>query len=319
MLVVNDYAIVQVATSKRALVRCVSVADGGKKFKGVLQEKKSNGEDTPPVIFSKSEIVANLGRSPKVGSVYGVSIEPLRQTAAHPFFGDVHIYKDMDDVQRNKVRGAMSAVAKGLTKLRLPELSLTTEVRTPHGKMVGFYKYRPKADSDVLCFKPDDDVSNMDYVISHEYAHGLWFRCLTPKMQAAWVRLYHDAITLSDVKKDELAQLLDDVKTYGDLGGFMRENPDTVPTIRAIFRHIKQVHSIDRKHFELALVVGDEVDLYWPSKIELSEKQVLLTEYARKSPEELFAEAFALRFSGKKLPKKVDDLLSKCLTRLVKQ
>ncbi len=41
-------------------------------------------------------------------------------------------------------------------------------------------------------------------------------------------------------------------------------------------------------------------------------------EYAEKSPEELWAEAFSLKFIGKKLPAKLADLLDNCMRRLVK-
>ena len=41
-------------------------------------------------------------------------------------------------------------------------------------------------------------------------------------------------------------------------------------------------------------------------------------EYAEKSPEELWAEAFSLKFIGKKLPAKLAELLDKCLRTLVK-
>ncbi len=80
----------------------------------------------------------------------------------------------------------------------------------------------------------------------------------------------------------------------------------------------KDLHAIDRKHFELALMLGDDVSVYWPKTVELSEKKVIISDYAKRSPEELFAEAFALNFVGKKLPQKLHDLLDKHMRTLVK-
>lgn len=315
---VGEYIIVALTPVKNVLARIVKVDKEKKKYQAVLEKDSIDGSEAP-FDFNPKEIVATLGRAPKPGSVYGVSVEPLRERIDHSFWGEIRIFAELDDTQRKNLRAALKDVKERLQKIRMPQLPLITEIRAQKGKMLGYYKHKPKAEFDVLCAKIDDTVSEMDYIVAHEYAHGIWYRHMMPKQRMSWVRMYHDAITLNDVSPKELKNILEDLKQNGDLYSYYKEcDEEAQQVLKAVFRHIKQVHSIDRKHFELALTVGDDISVYWPKSVELSEKTILLTEYARKSPEELFAEAFALRFVGKKLPQKINDLLDKHLRTLVK-
>lgn len=317
-MLVGEYIIIALTPIKRVLARCTMANKEKKKYQAVLDKDSIEGKETP-FDFKLSEVVAFLGRAPSPGSVYGVNVEPLRERIDHSFWGEIRIFAELDDGQKKALRVALKSVKDKLDKIRAPQLPLITEIRAQKGKMLGYYKHHPKGETDTLCAKVDEGISDMEYVVSHEYAHGIWFRHMTPKQRMSWVRLYHDAVTLSDVTSKELKDILEDIKSNGDLHAYWREcDEETINILRAVFRHIKQVHAIDRKHFELALMLGDDVSVYWPKSVELSEKKVLLTPYATKSPEELFAEAFALSFAGKKLPSLLAERLDKTLRALVK-
>lgn len=313
---VGDFIIVDIVAGKRAMARCTSVSESGKRYKAILETEADKQE--PAIEFKASAIVANLGRAPQNGSVYGLKVEPVRERLESTFWGGIQIHHVLDDNQRNVLRKAMSEVSTKLKAMKLPKLALETQIRTQVGKNLGYYKFRPKADTDIVCVRVDDDMSDIPYRFAHEYAHGIWFRNFTPKMKMAWVNMFHSAVQLSSYSDKDLQQLLDDVKSNGDVRSFAKENPDDLPVLKAVFRHIKQTHAMDRSHFEMALMLGEEVDAYWPSSLELGEKQVLLTDYAKKAPEELWAETFSVKFVGKKLPHKLEDLHLKCMTRLVK-
>ena len=318
MALVGEYIIVALTPAKNVLARVVKADKEKKKYQAVLEKDSIEG-DNAPFDFKPAEIIASLGRAPKTGSAYGVSIEPLRERIDHSFWGEIRIFADLNDAQRKALRISLKDTKEKLQKKHLPQLPLITEIRAQKGKMLGYYKHKPKAEFDVLCAKIDDSISEMDYIIGHEYAHGIWFRHMTPKQRMSWVRMYHDAIVLNDVSAKDLKAILEDLKQNGDLRSYWQEcDEETQNILKAVFRHIKQVHAIDRKHFELALMVGDDISIYWPKTVELSEKKTLLTSYAEKSPEELFAEAFALQFSGKKLPGHIHDLLDRHLRTLVK-
>lgn len=312
----GDYVVLNLVLGKKILAKCISASPDGKKYKAVIESNADKEE--PPVEFKAKEVVANLGHSPNTGSVYGLKIEPVRERMDHPFWGHIAIHHPLTDDQRSALRKALQGIQTKLKALNAPKLPLTVEIRTQVGAMCGFYRYKPKADTDTLCIKLDDDMSDLEYRAAHEYAHGIWYRNFTPKMKMAWIKLYHTAVSVSTYSDKDLKQLLADIKTNGDVRGFAKENPDNGLVLRAIFRHMKQTHSMDRSHFEMAMMLDEEIDQYWPTAIELGEKQMLLTKYAEKSPEELWAETYALKFIGKKLPKAIGDLLDLCLRRLSK-
>lgn len=311
----GNYVILRSLGSKPVLVKVTAVSGDGKKYKAMPEIRAS--EDDPSIEFKLNDVAANLGSSPHPGSVYGVKVEPLRETFEHPFFGTISVHHELNDNTRKTLKSSIHATAQKFKAQKIQRLPLEVELRTQTGKMAGFYKHRPKAEFDLLCVKLDDDLSDLEYRFAHEFAHGLWFRCFTPKMRLAWVDMFHSAVAVNSYSDKDLQALLDDILSNGDLRSFMKENPDEQPVLRAIFRHIKQTHAIERSHFELAMMLEQDVRKYWPSSVDLGEKSVLLTDYAKKSPEELWAEAWSLKFIGKKLPSKVSALLDKCVSRLV--
>jgi hypothetical protein len=193
------------------------------------------------------------------------------------------------------------------------------EVRQPQGKYAGMYKHRPKGDTDILIIKPDLTMDGLEYLIHHEYAHGIWYRMMTPKMRLSWVRLYHKYITLQEIKEKELQDILADLEASGSVGGFLREaEENTKAQVKEVLKHILNVHGLNKSHLEMMLENDESISEYWPSSIEMSEKETCITEYARKSPEEFFAEAIAHKFTGRMLPKRVEELYEKTMSRLAK-
>jgi len=313
---VGDFLIVQMDAAHRTLVKTTQMSRTGSKVRGVLASDLEKGNPTV-FDFNASEVVAVLGKAPAPGSVYGVKVEPLHQRIDSKYWGEVRIYLPLADDHRKIVTRTLKEMQERITKARLPPPAVDTEIRQATGKMRGYYKHRPSEEFDILCIKLDEVLSDLDYVIAHEYAHGIWFRHMTPRQKMAWVRMYHSALTLSSVTNKELKSILAAIIDSGDVSSFSKScDEEDLVVLRAVFRHMKQVHSIDKKHFDMAVMLSEPVEEYWPTAVELSEKQVLLTDYAKKSPEELFAEAFSLSFVGNKLPGKVADLLDKTLRSL---
>lgn len=310
----GDYFLAQIGP-KVQLCQVILADSESKRFKAVLEYME--GDKRVPFDLSEKEVLVNFGRTPRVGSAYGVYVEPKREQVVNDYWGDIHIFQSVDDKQRKTLLKAFTAVGDKLAAKKLPELPLTVEVRNQHGSMVGFYKYRPKADTDVLCVKPDPTLESFDYMLAHEYAHGLWARHVTPKMQMVWTKLYHDSMVLSKVKSDELKVMLKDLMESEDLYSYLKGLPeDEAPKVGAVLRHIKQVHNMDKRQIQLALSLGEDISEWWPERIELSEKTVVISKYGMKSLEELFSEAMAFSFVGKKLPKALDAALTKTLSRL---
>ena len=315
----GSYCILRLTDNKPQLARC-TFADNGV-FKGVLEKEKDKDEKSPPVIkFEKEDVMAVIGKRPKVGSVYGLKIEPLVRREHFQFWGDSRIYNWFDDEQMKLLKKSLDAAYKTLRKLGVAGyFKVELEVRQPQGKYAGMYKFRPKGDTDILIIKPELTMDGLEYLLHHEYAHGIWYRMLTPKMRLSWVKLYHKYITLQQIKEDELKSILQEVESTGSIRAYMREaEDDTKAQVKEVLKHIKNVHSLDTSHLEMMLENDESIQDYWPSGIEMSEKETCITEYARKSPEEFFAEAIAHKFTDRMLPKRIEELYEKTMSRLKK-
>jgi hypothetical protein len=209
--------------------------------------------------------------------------------------------------------------AKKLRQLGVGGLNHIVEIRQPSGKYAGFHKFQPKSATDTLCVKPESNLEGLHYLIFHEYAHGIWHRMLSPKTRMRWVQLYHEYIHLENVQSEDLQQLLEEIEAQGSISVFMRDCDDrSLVIVKDVLRHIQHVHGLNKKHLELLLDHEEDLECYWPSSMELSEKETCLTEYARKSPEELFAESLAFNFCGRLVPKKIQSYIDKTLSNLIR-
>lgn len=312
----GDYLIISIG-DKPHLAKCVHTED--KSYKAILEKDKLSGGDLVPVDFKARDVLTNLGKSPKPGKVYGVSVEPLHKQITSKFWGEVRLYLSLNDEQQEALKHELSVAAKRFRELNLNVLKLEVEIRQRVGKRAGFYKLRPKSETDIFCVKPEPNMEGIQYVIAHEYGHGIWGRCLGNKMKFRWIEAYHNLVTLNEVSQKRLARILEDIQGAGSVADYLKdcEDKDTL-VVKSCLKHIKNIHGLDKRHLETALRAGEKLDNYWPTFIELSEKEQLLTEYAKSDPEEFFAEAFALWFTGKKLPKSVESLRDLTMRKLNK-
>lgn len=311
----NDYLVLRIGT-KNQLIRCTKVTESG--YSGVLEA--ANVEDKAEYLkFEITDVIANLGRAPANGSVYGRKIEPMVKRLSAPGWEDVHVYQHLDDAQEETLVHELTVVAKKLRSLGVGGLRHVLEVRQPGGKYAGFHKFQPKSDTDILCIKPPSNLEGLHYLMFHEYAHGIWHRMLSPKTRMRWVQLYHEYIHLENVESADLSQLLEEIESQGSIGAFLRDCDDrSLVIVKDVLRHISHVHGLTKKHLDLLLEHEEDLSCYWPSSMELSEKETCLTEYARKSPEELFAESLAFNFCGRIVPKKIQSYIDKTLANLIR-
>ena len=318
-LVQGSYIILNVG-NRPELARC-TFADGDQ-YKGVMEKELAKEEKSPPVVkFERSDVMAVLGKRPRVGSVYGIKIEPLvRRLEGVPYWGEVRIYNHFEDHQIKLLKAELKEAHARLQKLRVAEgFKFELEIRQPQGKFAGYYKYRPKADTDILCIKPELSFEGFQYIVYHEYAHGIWYRMFTAKMRLAWVKLYHQYITQQEIKEKELQEILGDIESAGSIRDFLSDaDEESKIIVKKALKHINEVHGLNKMHLESHLDNDESLKEYWPSFLELSETETAITDYAKKSPEEFFAEAIAHKFEGRKLPKKIEELYEKSMTRLVK-
>lgn len=311
----HDYLVLNIG-NKPMLAKCTSAKE--KEYKARLENKRTDDDKDAFVDFRLSDVMSNLGRRPKIGSVHGVKIEPLvsREPSPSKMWQDIRVYQFLDETQKAALLAEVASVTKKLRQYGLGILRCELEVRQKSGKYSGYYKYRPKADTDILCIKPEENLEGFQYVLAHESAHGVWSRMLQPKTRIAWIQMFHDYITLQEVLEEELTAILDGVTSATSIRDYLKDTPDDGPLIKDILKHIQRVHGLNKSHLELALNNSESIEIYWPTAIELSSKETAISDYSMKSPEEFFAEAFAFHICGRKIPKKIQALLDSTLSTM---
>ncbi len=319
----------KVAAGEYVLVKGIGNSDKPKLVKFLEQDGKEctgyldiplKEDDSKTASFLISDVICNLGKYPKAGQLYGVKIEPLRKTINHKYFGEIRIYHKLDDEKVERLLHELKLFYSYLKQHGHLGIGYDIEVRNPQGKYEGYYKYMPKADRDILCVKPESGLEGMQQILSHEHGHGMWHHRLTARLRNRWIKLYHTYVALMEATEDDLQQILDEIIAMGSIGDYLKDaEPDTKDIIKACLRYIGQVHGLNKHHLETALSIQESIEDYWPtSSIDFSTKEVIITDYARKSPEELFAETYSFWFLNRPLPKKVDNLLNDTLSKLVK-
>ena len=314
-LSVGDYVILDQAKKQLA-----KVVHAEKPFKAILESARDSDSDRVlPVEFKLSEVLANLGKSPRSGSVHGVKIEPLYRKVDSKFFSSVHLYQDMTDTRYEAFRSEMITFIKTLKAKRLTGVQVELHVRPVSGKYAGYYKYRHNHDFDILCVKPNEALDGLQYVFAHEYGHGIHYRMLPRHLWLKWINAYHDHVIVTSIDEAELSDIREDIEGARSVTEYLKDcTEDTKPVIRACLKYISQVHGLSKHHLEHLLHADESLSSIWPSLIDLSNKNMVVSEYAEKSPEEFFAECFAFHFLGRTLPKSLKSLMDRSLSELVK-
>jgi hypothetical protein len=230
---------------------------------------------------------------------------------------EIRLYQFLDKKQIEALKLEIKDATMKLRKLGLGVLRCELEIRQPSGKYAGYYKFRPKAETDILCIKPEENLEGLLYIISHEAGHGMWSRMLTAKTRIKWIQLYHEYITMQEVLQEELQVILEGIVEATSIRDYLKDADEvSVNVVKDAMRHIQRVHGLSKHHLELALNNNEPIEAYWPTALELSSKETAITDYSMKSPEELFSESFAHFVCGRKIPRKIQSLLDTTLSRM---
>ena len=321
----KDYLIIDF-NGKNKLGKVAS-AKSDKKSGTIILEEALGRDGELREKFSRDDIVANLGTSPKPGKAFGVSIEPYKRSLEHKKFGQIDLYLDLSDKHTTRLFKGLDAAYKLFKKnasVDFLPLGKNLELRNNSGKMVGKYTFRQKKnenqDTMLLCPVDFRDPTYNLYVLCHEMAHGLWFRCVPSNVKARWIKLYESRMVVRDVPKGSLKGLLREVKNYQcDIKSYMKDaaDEDTTLILKDVSKYIKRLYRLSER--ELFLACSEDpslIDAVWPSRAQLSEPQADVSEYALHSTPEFFAEALSLSFTGTTLPKDVKKELKSTLQQL---
>lgn len=274
----------------------------------------------------KKDLLVNLGADPQHGKVYGVDVSNLfRGKNHHDYFGPIHWFYTPEKALGKELMLAFDRVHKLLKHNQLdfvidPE-SCIWEVLPFHGeKYAGMYRRmkNPVKSPHRLQIRPEIMPSGeWKYVIVHELAHHLDFEHATsPKLRAAWIRLFNTSIKLTTIKKDKSSELLENLlsgeERPSEFRGTLSDEDSLI--YRWILRTIQKDAALSVKELDILFEADskDDIRSVWPLRtIPHKELEPVISEYACKNVRECFAEAVSYHLTGKKLPANVVKLLEK--------
>lgn len=296
-----------------------------------LLEKGVESDDTSVTIdVHREDVMANLGKNPVYGKVFGVNVEPYDRTVEIKDWPPLRIYRrGLTKQNRDILKSAMASVFANLSKHKTQGVLKRVaylELRTNAGKWAGTYKKnRAKDESpvDVISLNciPLDDKPYLEYVLTHEVSHGIWFHSVPKDVKGKWLNLYTKRITVNSFDEKRMKSLLKAVIGYdGSVTDYVKEMADEDETIilKEVIAYIKKVHKLDRNDLDLLHDSGnkDKLENLWPSITDIGTSNNDPTEYAMTNPKEFFAECLSLYLTGTKLSKDITIACEKTLENL---
>lgn len=277
----------------------IVVAKNGKRF-GILKvvsvgstfECCTPSHEPMNITIVAEDIVANLGSKPCYGTAYGQTVEPFFKTMDHEI-GQVLFYKRVTKVEWNAVKKQLDDVLEWMQDTNT-DLFLSIVLKNPKGKTLGCVKTSKSNDipHQITLYCSCDEIFS---TMVHEIAHILWDILLPASSKLDIVESYHDLIMLKNVGGQRLAEIRTGLESCEGIRAFMKEaDDDDRKLIRQLFIWIKKIHGIGNQHIDLLLSNGKSISKYFPKTLTVSDFSPSISEYALKSPEELWAEGLRL-------------------------
>lgn len=314
----DDYIIVQIGKKNKLVF-----AHSPKRNTGYLEETLNSNEPVA-IEYDANTLIANLGKDPKPGKVFGVDIMPHLGEIDTPI-GPLHFYRKTSDAEKEAIRIGIKKAHKKISDLDLEKVFPITsiEVHNPKGKWAGTYSVSFKSGEavDMIKLFPkilEDQIYNQ-YIFIHEIAHAVWYRFVPEKIRALWLEQYNTMTKVSKAKKSEMeAQCQSLVNSQMSIREFQRDlEEDELDMFKEALSYLKKVHKMSPEDANVLLNQNSKVLAeIWPTSASISNQDsvtALMGEYAATNVQEMFAEAFALDLTGKSIPKTVKKLLDKTL------
>ncbi len=316
----GDYVVVE--QEKKHLVLVTQDDPNGSR--GIIEHTRVIGENLV-LEFDARDVLSCLGPDPKAGTVHGIRVEIWKKTLDTPL-GECDFYYKPDKDWREQFMDETDKMMNKLRKWRVQEIApVTLELRLPKGKnTTGYYHpYKGRDELDLIQLRPASD-SGLKHVISHEFAHPIWQKLLTGKIRASWIKRYYSDVKVTEIEASDSKKLLEALLQAADVRDGDDDEVDVDEEMLEFgdvcMRWIQDYHYLRKRDIETLLATGNDklVTKIWPTQggVLMTDKEERLTPYANKNPEEFFAEAVALHYSGKLLPDDVEGLLEKTFAYL---
>ena len=305
-------------------------------------------EDDPHVkkiqsTIALSKILANLGKDPAPGVVYGTDLS-ARYLGTKRVDDTItfHVFHRPAKDQLEAFFAGFARVRRRLEKERIGHLlfeNVSFELRPKKGGHSGYFKYAPRDPVPIHIAYCLDYLGEYkpDYLVLHEFGHLIEWKLREYKsLWAAWQAVHAASIFPEHVPPEKCQMLLRTLLATRDAAG-QSDVPSkgTTPTIKAwraeleeedrphasaVLRWIAQHRKVRPPELQNLLTLNKDklVQAIWPNEAIETKHSIkpVLSEYATENVSETFAEAFALSFTGTKIPEPIQKLLDKTLTTL---
>jgi hypothetical protein len=316
----DDYAIIKGAKKNR-LVKVTYVKNGT--YKGLFPDRNAAFSETEQSVdFSSIEIIAALGTNPVFGVSYGVKIEPFRRLIPIEGLGNLFFFRKTTKEERSYIVKAFNKLSDDFRRDKIKfGKEVDFGIREPRGTMVGFYRHARKQDraDELVCCPPNFSPKELKYVLCHEAAHGIWFTIMDNHWRAKWVKAFTRNTKLTRIDSDRIKDLRKSLVDMERVGLMAKQlDDDDQQAFKECLRYMKRTYALSPRHIDNLLADGDDLLEYWPkNSVDTQHKEVLITQYATKSVDEFFAEAFGWSYSkSKSIPSSVQKLLDKTLAAI---
>ncbi len=297
----SEYVIVEMDKRKELIL----VTTAGEDSRGILESTRVTGENTV-VDFDSTQVMSNLGARPKLGTSYGVKVEPFVKTFETDL-GDCDVYflPAHPKAFKEEVEEAAASMASLLKQWKVAELApVQLEMRYTKGtKTRGtFHALKGRGELDLIVCRHQDGL--LPYLLTHEFGHSIWFRKLRNSIKAKWVRKYHTGAVIEEVDSKTCQGLMQDMLDYEDMlpseyTGALDE--ESAAAYERCLVWIEYNHGIRPRDLDILRLDEDvdKIEELWPKHVTVADMETLVTEYGMKDVEEFWAESLANYVVGK--------------------
>jgi len=270
-------------------------------------------EDSLKIEFSSQDIILPLGEDPPYGTAYGVLVEPVMKRFILKGWGPVFWYVKRTDVEVERVHKALTVTLSKMRQRGLGEWHpVLTEIRNPKGKINASYTYKPKA-QDILTVRPlvGQGLREMVKLLSHEAAHGCWFRILTADERSEWIELFDQYTSVKTVSVGDAKRMIRSIRQIESIKAFLKEaEPEEQQAANIYLGWLKKIHNISTRDAQDLVAAGRKLPVP-DTHLHRSSSSTPITLYSKESPAELFAEALSSDVVGDLGDKRIKAMVTK--------
>lgn len=289
------------------------------------ERRAQYGDDDYKADVSHDMVVANLGPKPSFGKVYKADVEPYTATLQTKCFKlPIIDMVGMDEGEAKKVLSAAVKLRKVAKKYGFAKYIRNIQVLVKPGltNAAGMWAMKKDQGERIILFLPctdrlADNALPFDYVFFHEIGHHFWNLYMKPEEQARWVKLHRRGLSVEDISATKVTQLRAALEQAGSIKDYRKELDEEEKKIFSkVLSTVCKTMNVKPSEIDVLLAAGDNLSDHWiTTPVPMSNSKIIITEYARKNPQELFAECVAHVFAGMEMPEKLGKITTNAIRK----